>query len=125
MKHTLLILVVLALVGCASAPKLNNAKTSAIFSNPIDEVQKAAVDAIVVSGFNIKRQEPTYVEGARPRKIGLFVGSGGETIGVWLTSQTSDKTEVKVSTSKSLVGIVGQVDWSDQILAEIKKTLKK
>ena len=125
MKHIILVLAVLALVGCVSAPKLANAKTSAIFPHPIDKVQKAAVDAIAVSGFNIKKQELSYVEGVRPRKIGLVVGSGGETIGIWLTSQSPERTEVKVSTAKSLVGIAGQKDWSDQIIAEMKKTLNK
>lgn len=113
------------MAGCASIPKATDAKAGAIFQQPIDKVQKAAVDALAVTGFDIKKQEPTYVEGSRPRKVGLFVGSGGETVGVWLNAQAADKTEVKVKTAKSLVGIAGQKNWDDQILAEMTKTLGK
>ena len=86
-------------------------------------MQKAAVDALTVTGFDIKKQEPTYVEGYRPHKVGLFVGSGGETVGIWLTAQGADKTEVKVRTAKSLVGALGQKNWDDQVLAEMAKSL--
>ena len=30
-------------------------------------------------GFEVKKQEPDFVQGRRPNKMGLFVGSGGET----------------------------------------------
>ena len=71
------------MAGCASTPKATDAKAVAVYQQPIDKVQKAAVDALAVTGFDIKKREPTYVEGSRPRKVGLFVGSGGETVGVW------------------------------------------
>jgi hypothetical protein len=102
-----------------------DAKVSAVFQQPIDKVQKASVDALTVTGFDIKKQEPTYVEGYRPHKIGFFVGSGGETVGLWLAALAPDKTEVKVSTSKSVAGIAGQKNWDDAVMAEITKTLGK
>ncbi|MDP2753621.1 MAG: hypothetical protein Q8P40_04440 [Nitrospirota bacterium] len=67
-----------------------------VFQKQIEVVQKAAVDALVVLGFDVKKTEPTYVEGSRPRKIGLFVGSGGETVGIWLESLEPEKTVVRV-----------------------------
>ena len=57
--------------------------------------------------------------------MGFFVGSGGETIGLWLATLAPDKTEVKVTTSKSVVGIAGQKNWDDAVIAEITKTLGK
>jgi hypothetical protein len=96
------------MAGCASTPKATDAKVGAVFQRPIDNVQKAAVDALAVTGFDITKKEANYIEGFRPRKVGLFVGSGGETVGVWLTAQTPDKTEVKVRTARSFVGGAGQ-----------------
>lgn len=111
--------------GCASTPVASDAKSTTVFQHPIAQVQKAAVDALVVTGFDITKQEPTYVEGFRPRKVGLFVGSGGETVGVWLTAQGPTKTEVKVDTAKSLVGIAGQKSWDTEILSEMTKSVTK
>ncbi len=110
--------------GCASTPVASDATSTATFQQPVERVQKAAIDALIVTGFDINKQEPTYIEGSRPRKLGLVVGSGGETVGVWLTARGSNKTNVKVDTAKSLVGIVGQKKWDAEILSEMSKSLK-
>lgn len=124
--HTISLVIVSALVaGCASTPVASDATPQTVFPQPIEQVQKAAVDALVVTGFDVTKQEPTYVEGFRRRKVGLFVGSGGETVGVWLTEQGPNKTEVKVDTAKSFAGIVGQKTWDTEILNEISKSLTK
>ena len=112
-----------ALAGCSSTPEAKDAKTTATFPHPIAKVQQAAVDALTVTGFDIKKQEPTYVEGTRPRKMGLFVGSGGETVGVWLTALSPEQTEVKVDTAKTFVGGAGQKSWDKQVLEEMTKSL--
>jgi type IV pilus biogenesis protein CpaD/CtpE len=112
-------------VGCASTPVARNATPMTVFQQPIEQVQKAAVDSLVVTGFDVTKQEPTYVEGFRPRKMGFFVGSGGETVGIWLTSQGPNKTEVRVDTAKSFVGIVGQKNWETEILNEMTESLTK
>ena len=129
-KHTFLQMILLTLAsalvaGCASTPVARDATSMTVFQQPIEQVQKAAVDALVVTGFNVAKQELTYVEGFRPRKIGLFVGSGGETVGIWLASQGPNKTEVRVDTAKSFVGIVGQKNWDAEILNEMTKSLTK
>ena len=113
------------IAGCSSTPKATDAKVSAVFQQPIEKAQKAAVDALTLTGLAVKKQEPTYVEGTRPRKIGVFVGSGGETVGVWLTAQSVDRTEVKVKTAKTFVGGAGQKNWDAEVMAEITKKLNK
>jgi len=129
-KYTFLQMILLTLAsalvsGCASTPVAQDATPMTVFQQPIEQVQKAAVDALVVTGFNVTKQEPTYVEGFRPRKVGFFVGSGGETVGIWLASQGPNKTEVRVDTAKSFVGIVGQKNWDAEILNEMTKSLTK
>lgn len=124
--QTILLVIVSTLIaGCASTPVASESAPQAVFQQPIEKVQKAAVDALVVTGFDVTKQEPAYVEGFRPRKVGFFVGSGGETAGVWLTEQGRDKTKVKVDTARSLVGIVGQKNWDTEILNEMRKSFAK
>jgi hypothetical protein len=66
-------------VGCsASVSKPKGDGT--VFAAPLQKTQEAATNALTVHGFDLKKQEPGYVEGTRPRKVGLFVGSGGETV---------------------------------------------
>jgi hypothetical protein len=114
-----------ALCGCASAPSrpTGDAKKSVLFGQPIEKVQKVAVDSLAVLGFEMSKTEPTYVEGHRPHRMGLFVGSGGETVGVWLEQVGADATRVEVDTARSIVGIVGQKSWDDEVFAEMQKSL--
>jgi hypothetical protein len=120
-------MVIVAVIGsgCASTPDMGDATNSTVFPHSIVKVQKASVSALSETGFDVTKQEPAYVEGFRPRKVGLAVGSGGETAGIWLTSQGEDKTEVKVDTAKSLVGIAGQQSWNDEIISAIRKALAR
>ena len=111
-------------IGCASSPKPDDSGPAAVFNHPVKDVQRAAVDALTVSGFDIKKQESGHVEGARPRKVGLVVGSGGETVGVWLKATAPTVTEVRVKTAKSFVGGAGQKTWDKVILAEMTKSLE-
>jgi hypothetical protein len=112
------------LVSCSSTPKKTVEAPGVVFDQPIEKVQEAAIDALVVLGFDITIQEPAYVEGARPRKVGFFVGSGGETVGIWLESIAGDKTKVDVKTAKSIVGIVGQKEWDEEVTQELEKALR-
>lgn len=109
--------------GCAS-PAIKDA-TGNILQQPIKQVHQAAVDALVVTGFDIEKQEPKYIEGFRPRKIGLIVGSGGETVGVWLDELEPNKTRISVDTAKSTLGILGQKNWDTEIMNEITKSFIK
>jgi hypothetical protein len=115
------------LVGCAAKPtKPSDPEIKGVvFMESAETVQIAAVDALVVTGFEINKSEPLYVEGYRPRKVGLAVGSGGETVGIWLDKLEPSKTLVLIDTAKSLVGIVGQKTWDEIILEEMEKGLGK
>ncbi|MFC4529062.1 hypothetical protein ISN76_18645 [Dyella halodurans] len=114
----------LVLAGCSATPtKPGDAAPGIVYNKPETTVQKAAVDALVANGFVVSKSDAEYVEGARPHKVGLVVGSGGESAGVWLSSLGSDKTAVKVSTAKSLAGIAGQKNWDKEIIAEMDKSI--
>jgi hypothetical protein len=110
------------LAGCSSTPVAEDSTAVTIFQQPIERVQKAAVDALVVTGFDVTKQESNHVEGFRPRKVGFFVGSGGETVGIWLVPQGSKKTAVKIDTAQSFAGNLGQKNWDNEILNEMKKS---
>lgn len=115
---------VLGLAGCAATlTKPANTVPGVVYDKPEAVVQKAAVDALVANGFVISKSDAEYVEGARPHKMGLLVGSGGESAGVWLSSLGSDKTSVKVETAKSFAGRVGQKDWDKEIIAGMDKSI--
>lgn len=125
-RHILALGVLAAfMTGCASTPKMSDAKVGTVFQQPAAKVQKAAVGALVATGFDIKKQEPTYIEGYRPRKVGLVVGSGGESVGVWLTALSADKTEIKVKTARTFVGGAGQKNWDNEVLSAMTKELGK
>lgn len=119
---------IIGMTGCASTstPTATNppdAKPETVFEQPLAKTQQAAVDALTVVGCGIKKQEPSYVEGSRPHKMGLFVGSGGETIKITLVSLEPQKTSVTVKTEKSFVGFAGQKNWDKQVLEAMTKEL--
>jgi len=115
----------LGVAGCASTPNQNSGTPNLSFPHPLAKVRQAAIDALVVCGFEIKKQEAAYVEGRRPHKAGLFVGSGGETVGVWLEAAAPERTNVTIATAKSFVGVVGQKNWDAQVTAEMEKGLAR
>ena len=113
----------LLVAGCTATPTVNDATEPAIFNHPVDTVHSASVTALTVTGFDVTKDEATYIEGSRPRKMGLLVGSGGETVGIWITEQNAESSLVRVQTAKSFVGSLGQKNWDAKILEEIQKTL--
>ncbi|HEY5809142.1 MAG TPA: hypothetical protein VIT67_14305 [Povalibacter sp.] len=123
---SLVVMVLIAASAWAGKNKDENSPPDgppkAVIEQPIARVQEQAVNALVVLGCEIKKQLPNYVEGKRVRKIGAFVGSGGETIRVWL-AEVDGKVGVKVTTDKTFVGGAGQKNWDDETLAEIQKGL--
>lgn len=117
-------IVFVVVVGCASVPKKPVESPGIVFQQSLEKTRNAAIDALVVLGFDIKKQEDSYIEGYRPHKVGFFVGSGGETVGVWLKLLDQDRTSVQVKTAKSLVGIAGQKNWDENVLNEMRKVLQ-
>jgi hypothetical protein len=94
---------------------------TATIQQPIAAVKTAASNALTVVGVDIKKDEATYVEGPRKRKIGAFVGSGGEVVSVALTDKGGTATEITIRTKKTFVGRAGQKVWDQTVLDEINK----
>lgn len=88
-----------------------------------EAVHKAAADALAVIGCEIKKDEPTHLEGVRTHKVGVFVGSGGETVSVLIATQADGKTSVDIRTKRTFVGGAGQKNWDQPVLEEIRKSL--
>jgi hypothetical protein len=121
---TLLLTVVLAGVGCVSSVPDKPRVRNAIYPKPAGQVQKAVVESLGMMGFDIKKAGPTYVEGFKPRKVGV-VDSGGETVGVWIDRLGPSRTGVRVSTTRSLLGVAlpTQKRYEEDILYELEEFL--
>lgn len=98
--------------------------TPVVFSAPIDRVREAGLRALTFVGCKIEEQQPFYLRGERPQKIGLFVGSGGETVEVFLLPQ-GEGTQVWVDTDLQFVGIAGQQQWTEQTIGEMRRILNQ
>lgn len=84
-----------------------------------DAVHAAALQALAGIGCEIKKNTPTAIEGKRSNKIGLAVGSGGEKLFVDLKDLGDGKTEVRVTTKKTMLGYVGQKLWNEEVAKQI------
>lgn len=128
LMHVLALVAVMTFAGAAQAAKNIDENSppdgapNATFEQSMSVVQEQAVNALTVLGCEFKKQLPNYLEGKRVRKVGVFVGSGGETLRVWL-AEANGKTEVRVNTNKTFVGGAGQKNWDNQIIEEITKGL--
>jgi len=90
-------------------------------------VQQAGSEALTVFGFEIEREESGYLEGYRPRTLGIFsiflCMAGGETAGVWLDESGPSQTRVSAHTANSILGYWCQRDWTHSLLGEMKRLL--
>ena len=89
-----------------------------------EAVHAAALQALAGIGCDVKKDTPLAIEGKRSNKIGLAVGSGGEKLFVEIKDLGDGKTEVTVTTKKTMLGIVGQKLWNDEIAAQISNAVK-
>ena len=121
---TVLLPVVIALAGCAAIP-VKPGFDDTVFQQPAPVVQRAAIDALIATGFDITESEPLYAEGYRPRKRDSGTSCGGETVGIWLEAVEPSKTGVRVATAMSSYGIMCQKSWNGEILDEMQKALGK
>ncbi len=88
------------------------------------KVHEAALMALASVGCKVKQDTPTRIEGKRSNKVGLAVGSGGEKLFVDIKDLGDGKTEVKVVTKKTMVGIVGQKLWNEEVAGKIRDAVK-
>ena len=84
-------------------------------NKPLAAAQQSAIAAVKGLDSEIEVEKPNYVQGFRNRHMGLFIGSGGETLRVWLEPVSKDQTLVKVTTSRSFIGIAGQKTWDEDV----------
>lgn len=146
---SLILLLAAGWTGCASAPKDKEAKAApsrnkqfptadavlrhedvkekppTVFAKPIEDVRPAALRALNFVGCNIHQQEDFYLAGKRPQKMGFFVGSGGETVEVFLYPAATNVTHVWVDTDLSFVGMAGQQGWNKQVLEELTRLVNQ
>lgn len=119
------VITVAAVIGCfmpMSAQAEDKGLQATLDATPA-AVHKAAADALAVVGCEIKKDEPAHLEGYRTRKIGAFVGSGGETLTVEIATQADGKTNVDIRTKRTFMGGAGQKNWDQPVLDEIRKSL--
>ena len=95
------------------------AKDPVVFQKGLEEVRQAGLRSLVAVGCEIKTEEPLFLAGVRPQKMGLFVGSGGETVKIFLYPQAADVTQVWVDTDLSFVGMAGQQSWDKQVFQSL------
>lgn len=94
------------------------------YAQPMDRVREAAIRALVSVGCEVKKKETYFVSGFRRHKMGVFIGSGGETVKVFMIPQGDKATNVWVDTDLSFVGMAGQQNWNKQVLSEMTNLLK-
>jgi hypothetical protein len=89
-----------------------------------EAVHDAALQALAAIGCEIKKDAADAIEAKRPNKVGLAVGSGGEKLFVTLKDLGDGKTELKVTTKKTMLGFVGQKLWNEEIAKQIGEAVK-
>ena len=104
-------------------PTRGSKNVNEVVAYPIKDVMKAAKKAVRRYGCDIKKENRDYLECTRSREIGVFVGSGGEKVKVWL-SKKGDGTRVKINTGKGFVGRLGKKNWSTPIFNAMVKRLE-
>ena len=100
-----------------------NTTTLVLTAKP-DAVHAAALQALASIGCEIKKDTPDAIEAKRPNKAGLAVGSGGEKLFVAIKDMGDGKTELKVITKKTMLGIVGQKLWNLEVAQQISDAVK-
>lgn len=110
----------------ASAEEKDGKKniTTFVVAAKAEAVHTAALQALAAVGCDVKKDSPMAIEGKRANKVGLAVGSGGEKLFVNLKDIGDGKVEVTVTTKKTLMGIVGQKLWNEEVAKQIRESLK-
>lgn len=107
----------------ASASEVNDSEI--VLAASLADVKAAALSAMAESGFNIKEESDTMIRGNRPRKMGAFVGSGGEKMTITFRVISESSTAITVVNKKTFVGIAGQKNWTEPVLNSIQETLAR
>jgi hypothetical protein len=119
--------VLLLIVGCHGGSHDSPPEDEGVvFKNSSTACHTAAVNALTVLGFDVKKDEPDYVEGVRPRHMNLIWGAaGGERVMIWLVPVDEARTRVVVDTDRSFVGLVGQKHWDEDVTRQMTASLSR
>jgi hypothetical protein len=98
--------------------------TIVVLTATAQAVHDAALQAIAAVGGEIKKDAADAIEAKRPNKVGLAVGSGGEKLFVAIKDLGEGKIELKVTTKKTMLGIVGQKLWNEEIAKQVGEAVK-
>jgi hypothetical protein len=108
-------------------PGKEKGKQERFFAHPLQKVKEATIDAMKAIEFEVKKDKGNELEAKRKRHVGVFVGSGGETLVVQLREAEeggAKGTRVIAETKKGFVGRAGQKSWSNAVLDETERILK-
>jgi hypothetical protein len=104
--------------ACATTPVMP--APSVVFPKPVADVQQAAVNALVILGIDVTRNELLHVGGYRRWRMGWGRSTGGETLGIQLEPLAPSRTRVRIDT---VYGGGGQTDWTGPVLREMTRIL--
>ena len=109
-------------------PGNEKGKQERFFAYPLQKVKEATIDAMKSIEFEVKKDKGNELEAQRKRHVGVFVGSGGETVVVQFQEAEeggAKGTRVIAETKKGFVGRAGQKSWSNAVLDEAERILKE
>jgi hypothetical protein len=103
-------------------------KQERFFPAPLPKVKEALTGALAALEFEVKKDSGNQIEASKRRHVGVFVGSGGETVVLGLAEAEEDGkkgTRVTGETKKGFVGRAGQKSWTNAVLDQTSCTLQK
>jgi hypothetical protein len=89
------------------------------YEAPLPKVKEAMIGALASLEFEVKKDTGNEISAQKSRHVGVFVGSGGETVILKLgEAEEGGKkgTSVEGETKKGFVGRAGQKSWTNAIL---------
>lgn len=102
-------------------------KQERFFPYPLDKVKTALIDGMKGIEFEVKKDDGKTIEASHKRHMGVFAGSGGETVVAQLEEAKEGEvtgTKVTAETKKGFVGRAGQKSWSNAVLDQTECILK-
>ena len=109
-------------------PGKEKGKQQRFFASPKEKVKEALVDALKALEFEVKKDKDNEIEASRKHHMGVFVGSGGESLVARLeeAEETGVKgTRITAETRKGFIGRAGQKSWSSAVLDQTECILKE
>jgi hypothetical protein len=106
-------------MGCASGPD-SGSQSSMVFNGNMQKARTAAEKSFEALGFEIQSKDERCMQGRKPLKSGFFISSGGESVTTCFVA-SGNKVKVQVQTKKTAFGFLGQENWDNRFLDEIKK----